>query len=48
MNPPTSTPPSSDVAAVRTRAWRDRTLIAQDVPVTDVSEHLHVHHRDWL
>jgi hypothetical protein len=48
MNPPTSTPPSSDVATVHTGAPRDGTLIAQDFPVTDVSEHLHFHHRDWL
>jgi hypothetical protein len=48
MNPPTSTPPSSDAAAVRTRAWRHGTLIAQGFSVTDVSEHLHVHHRDRL
>jgi ferric-dicitrate binding protein FerR (iron transport regulator) len=48
MNQPTSTPPSSDVAAVGIRAWRDGTLIAQDFAVTDVSEHLHFHHRDRL
>jgi hypothetical protein len=46
MNPSTSTPPSSDVAAVRIRAWRDVTPIARAVPFTDVSEHLYVHHRD--
>ena len=40
MNPPTSTPPPRDVAAVRTRAWRDGILIAEDFPVADVSEHL--------
>ncbi len=40
MSPPTPTPPPSDVAAVSTRAWRDGTLIAQDFPIGDVSEHL--------
>ena len=40
MNPSTATPPPSSVTAPRTRAWRDGTLIAQDFPVADVSEHL--------
>lgn len=40
MTPSTSTPPSADVVAPRTRAWRAGLLIAQDFPVADVSEHL--------
>ena len=30
----------NDVAAVRTRSWRNGTLIAKNFPVADVTEHL--------